>query len=83
MHIRVTNIHGDRILLPPQTKSALDSLGIEVAASEANWEETTQKMVRILGFDGFEVMKLQPEISYSNTKDGKKIEEIKFYYSGM
>jgi hypothetical protein len=83
MSIRVFDIQGDQLELAPPVKAALAALGLEADTSEANWEELTQKMGRVLETDGFEVMKFQPEISYYDTKKGKKILEIRFNYWGI
>ena len=83
MMIRVKNIFGDSIELSPQTKTALANLGLEADKPDANWDETTGKMLRVLEADNYDVTKLQPEISFIDTKYGKKILEIVINYAGM
>jgi hypothetical protein len=82
MRIRVLNNNGDQLKLSPQINAALDSLGQEAAKSEANWEEATQKMIRVLERDNFDATKLQPEINYYDTKNGKQLFSIKINYTG-
>lgn len=83
MMIRVKNANGDSIELSPNTKSALDSLGLEADKTGADWNETTKKMLRVLGDDNFDITKLTSEVSFIDTKEGKKILEIVINYAGM
>jgi hypothetical protein len=83
MSIRVFNLKGDQIKLSPEVKTALESAGLEAeTVEEAKWDELLAKIGRILKDAGFEVLKLQPEIDYVDTKKGKIIQEIKFNYWG-
>jgi hypothetical protein len=83
MMIRVKNVNGDSIELSLQAKSALDNLGLEADKTGANWEGMTNKMLRVLEADNYDITKLQPEVSFIDTKDGKKILEIVINYAGM
>ena len=83
MNIRVLNSVGNRIVLDPQLKSALESLGREAEKPDANWQEISQKMLRVLERDGFDVSKLQSEIEYADTKKGKEIIRINFYHAAQ
>ncbi len=83
MMIRVKNVNGDSIELSPQTKSALDNLGLEADKPGADWQEVTKKMLQVLGGDDFDITKLKPEVSFIDTKKGKKILEIVIDYAGM
>lgn len=82
MDIRIVNFRGDKIALSPPVKSALDNLGLEAEKPDANYEELTHKILRVLEGDGFKIAKLQPEIKYSENNKGKKIQNIKVYYTG-
>jgi len=79
--IRVLNNDGDQIELSPQTKSALENLGLEADKPNIDWDELTDKMMRVLQGDNFDVKKLKPEVSYMDTKEGKKITQINITYS--
>jgi hypothetical protein len=80
MMIRVLDSKGDQIALSPQINSALDSLGLDDAKPDTEWQEISDKIMRVLEGDGFEVYKLQPEITYQETKKGKKIRTITLRY---
>jgi hypothetical protein len=82
MEIRIVNFRGDKIALSPPVKTALDSLGLEAEKPDINYEELSHKIVRVLEGDGLDLSKLQPEIKYSESKKGKKIQSIKVYYTG-
>ena len=82
MEIRIVNFRGDKVALSPPVKTALDNLGLEAEKPDVNYEELTRKILRALEGDGFQIMKLQPEIKYSESKKGKKIQNIKVYYTG-
>jgi hypothetical protein len=81
MNIQVININGDQLVLSPQVQPALDVLGRNGAIPEAGWKELERKILIILAEDGFDITKLQPEISYFDTKQGKKIQGIKINYA--
>ena len=82
MNIQVININGDILKLSPQIRAALDSVGEEADKLDANWEAVYEKALRILQGDGFEITKLQPEVKYFDTKEGKKTQSIKIFYQG-
>jgi len=81
MKIQVFNIQGYQISLPPQIKSSLQSFALEADKSAGNWQEITDKMMRVLEVYGFEVEKIQPVIKYYETKISKEILSIEFQYS--
>jgi len=82
MNIRVFNTHGYQIILPQQLKTSLNNIGLEAEKPNADWNEITHKMLRVLeGYD-FDVTRLQPEIAYYETKGGKKISSIDIKYTG-
>ena len=81
MNIQVININGDQLVLSPQVQPALDLLDRDGGIPEAGWKELEHKILNILARDGFDRKKLQPEISYFDTKEGKKIQGIKFNYA--
>jgi hypothetical protein len=83
MNIQVININGDSIALSPQVKTALDGVGEEADKLNANWEELSEKVFRILKGDGFDIARLQPEIKYYETKKGKKTQSIRIFYNGL
>jgi hypothetical protein len=71
---------GDKLALSPSTKTALDNLGQEGAIPESGWAELERQILDILEKDNFDRTKLQPEISYFDTKKGKKMQSIKINY---
>ena len=80
MNIRVLNGQKEQLFISPQIKSALDSLGLEAEKSEANWDEAAYKMLQVLEGDDFDIHRLRSEISYYDTKKGKKILGIDIHY---
>jgi hypothetical protein len=82
MNIRVFNAQKEQIAVSPRIKAALDSLGQETEKSGANWDEAAYKMRQVLQGDDFDIDRLQPVISYYDTKKGKKILSIDINYYG-
>jgi hypothetical protein len=80
MNIRVLNGQKEQIIISPRIKSALDSLGLEAEKSESNWDEAAYKMLQVLEGDNFDIHRLRSEISYYDTKKGKKILGIDINY---
>ena len=83
MMIRVKNANGDSIELSPKTKSALDNIGLEADKTGRDWNEVTHEMMRVLGDDNYDITKLTSEVSFMDTKEGKKVMEIVINYAGM
>jgi hypothetical protein len=81
MNIQVINQQGDQLVLSPKVQPALDRLDREGGIPEADWKDLERKILNILAGDGFDKKKLQPEISYFDTKEGKKIQGIKINYA--
>ena len=82
MSVSVINNQGDHVKLTPATVSSLASLALEAEKPNANWDEINVKMLHLLEADGFEIMKLQPEISYYDSKEGRVITDIRISYTG-
>jgi len=80
MYIRVLNAQKEQIIISPRIKAALDSLGLEAEKSEANWDGAAYKMLQVLQGDDFDIHRLRSEISYYDTKKGKKILGIDISY---
>jgi hypothetical protein len=81
MNIQVINSNGDPLVLSPKVQPALDLLDGNGVFPEAGWKELERKILNILANDGFVREKLQPEISYYDTQEGKKIQSIKINYA--
>ncbi len=81
MSIRVLNLQGDQIVISPQTKTALASLARDASKPDADWDEITHKMYHVLEGDGFEIDKLQAEVSYFDSKKGRQATNIDIYYA--
>jgi hypothetical protein len=81
MNVRVLSINGEQFELAPQVKTTLESLALDANKGESNWEKQTEKMTRVLEGAGFDVTRLQPEVLYYDTKSGKQIISVRFYYS--
>ena len=81
MNIQVINLNGDQLVLSPQVQPALDKLTCDGAIPEAGWKELERQILNILEKDNFDRKKLQSEISYYDTKEGKKIQSIKINYA--
>lgn len=81
MNIQVINLNGDPLVLSPKVQPALDLLDGNGVFPEAGWKELEGKILNILAGDGFDRKKLQPEISFYDTKEGKKIQSIKINYA--
>jgi hypothetical protein len=81
MIIRIVNVGGNQIVLSPSTKFDLNGIGLEAEKINADWEALMTKILRALERDGFDLSKLQPEIKYYDTKNGRKILSIKVYCS--
>jgi hypothetical protein len=83
MNVRVLNPRGEQYDLDSNVKNTLQGLALEAAQGEYHWEKQTEKMARVLETAGFEADKLQPEVLYYDTKSGKQIISMRFYYSGQ
>lgn len=81
MNVRVLTIKGEQYTLAPQVKTTLESLALEANKGESNWEKQMGKMTGVLEGAGFDVNKLQPEVLYYDTKSGKQIISVRFYYA--
>jgi hypothetical protein len=81
MRIRVLNAGGDQLKVSPQINSALENLGRQADKSGTNWQEISNKMLRVLEGDNFDPSKLQLEINYCDTKNGKEVFSFIFNYS--
>jgi len=80
MSIRVFNYLGDQLYVSPNTQASLEKVTREAGKSHETWDELTHQMLKTLETDGFEINKLQPQISYFETKKGKDILHIDFFY---
>jgi hypothetical protein len=80
MSIRVFNYYGDQLFVSPNIQSTLETITSKAGKSHETWDELTHEMLHVLEGDGFDIAKLQPQISYFETKKGKEIMHIDFFY---
>jgi len=81
MNVRVLNPKGEQYELDSNVKNTLVSLAMEANHGESQWEKQMGKMIYVLENAGFSADKLQPEVLYYDTKNGKQIISLRFYYA--
>jgi hypothetical protein len=81
MRIRVINNNGDILEISPQIHEALESLSRQTDNSGNNWQEISDKMLRVLEGENFDITKLQPELKYIDTEKGKEVFSIEISYA--
>ena len=82
MRIRVINNNGDQLKLSPQIQSTLESLSRQTDNTETNWQEISDKMLRVLEGENYDITKLQAELSYIDTPKGKEVFSVNINYTG-
>jgi hypothetical protein len=81
MRIRVINNDGDQLKISPQIQAALESLSKQTDNSGNNWQEISDKMLRVLEGDNFDITKLQAELKYIDTEKGKEVFSVQINYT--
>jgi hypothetical protein len=81
MNVRVLSPEGEQYELDSYVKNTLVGLALEANQGESQWEKQMGKMTRVLEGAGFDANKLKPEVLYYDTKHGKQIISLRFYYA--